>query len=138
MQKIKNKWNETGQGRYPEWDYFDAMDNILGHKPATQPPVVIDSGNYLDDQKSQWSPEILENPLSNRSVSPFDDDASTSVSTKWSASSWLNQSDQLSQAKITSKPTNTKRKRLKFDVVGELIDKFIGMQEKIEEMMLDF
>ena len=114
------------------------MDNILGHKPATQPPVVIDSGNYLDDQKSQWSPEILKNPLSYRSLSTSDDDASTSVSTKWSASSQLNQSDQLSQAKTTSKPTNKKHKRLKFDVVGELIDKFIGMQEKSEEMMLDF
>ena len=50
--------------------------------PATQPPVIIDSGNYLDDQHSQWSPEILENPSSNRSVSTSDDGASTSVSTE--------------------------------------------------------
>ena len=31
--------------------FFDAMDNVLGHKPATQLPVVVDSGNYLDDQQ---------------------------------------------------------------------------------------
>ena len=61
------------------------MDNMLGHTPATQPPVVIDSGNDLDDQQSQWSPEIMENPLSNHSVSTSDDGASTSVSTERSA-----------------------------------------------------
>ena len=108
------------------------MDNALGHKPATQLPVVVDSGNYLDDQQLQWSPEILENPSSNRSVSTSNDGASTSVSTERSASSQSNQSDQLSLAQTTSKPTNKKRKRSKFDVAGELIDKLIGMQEKSE------
>ena len=71
-----------GQGRYTEWDFADAMDNVLGHKPATEPPVVVDSGNYLDDQQSQWSPKILENPSSNHSVSTSDDVASTSVSSE--------------------------------------------------------
>ena len=113
------------------------MDNVLGHKPATQPPVVVDSGIYLDDQQSQWSPEILENPSSNCSVSTSDDGASTSVSTERSASSQSNQSDQLSLAQTTSKPTNKKCKRSKFDIAGELIDKLIGMQEKSEKMMLD-
>ena len=89
------------------------MNNVLGHKPATQPPVVVDSGNYLDDQQSQWSPEILENPSSNHSVSTSDDGASTSVSTKQNAiaSSQSNQLDQLSQVQTTSKPTYKKRKK---------------------------
>ena len=41
--KIKDKRNKTGEGRFPEWDYFDTMDEILGHRPATQPPVVVNS-----------------------------------------------------------------------------------------------
>ena len=43
--KIKDKLNETGQGRNEEvqWVYFDAMDQILGHKPTTVPEMVIDS-----------------------------------------------------------------------------------------------
>ena len=41
--KIKDKQNETGQGRYPEWNYFDCMDAVLDHKPATQLPVVVNS-----------------------------------------------------------------------------------------------
>jgi len=41
--KISSKRNETGQGRYPEWDYFDAMGDVLAHKPSTQPEVVVDA-----------------------------------------------------------------------------------------------
>ena len=37
----------------------------MGHKPATQPPVIVDSGNYLDEQQSQWSQDMLDNPPSN-------------------------------------------------------------------------
>ena len=84
---------------------MNAMDNVLGHRPATQPPVVVDSGNYLDDQQSQWSPDILENPSSNRSVNTSDDVASSSVSTEQSTDSQSTQSERLSQAGATSKPT---------------------------------
>ena len=27
------------------WKYFEAMDSILGHKPATQPPVLVESSH---------------------------------------------------------------------------------------------
>ena len=37
--KIKDKLNETGQGR----DEEDAMDQIMGHKPTTMPGSVVES-----------------------------------------------------------------------------------------------
>jgi len=40
--KLKDKCGKTGEGRR-NWDYFEAMDSILGHKPATHPQVVIDT-----------------------------------------------------------------------------------------------
>ena len=40
--KIKDKQHKTGEGR-KEWEYFEAIDSVLGHKPATNPPVVIDT-----------------------------------------------------------------------------------------------
>ena len=46
-QKIKNRLEETGQGRDEEvqWDYFGVMDQImLGHKPTTVPEHVVHSG----------------------------------------------------------------------------------------------
>ena len=61
--KIKDKRNKTGEGRFPEWDYFDAIDAILGHKPATQPSVVVNSiGEGSSGSPSGDSPET-ENPV---------------------------------------------------------------------------
>ena len=48
--KISDKRKETGQGRYPEWDYFDTMGDVLVHKPSTQPEVV---GDALADSQAQ-------------------------------------------------------------------------------------
>ena len=41
--KIKDSRNKTGTER-KEWKFFDAMDAVLGHKPAIEPPVVVESG----------------------------------------------------------------------------------------------
>ena len=37
--KVRDKRSKTGEGRFPEWDYFGAIYSILGHKPAMQPPI---------------------------------------------------------------------------------------------------
>ena len=39
--KIRDKCNTMGECQYPEWEFYDAMDAILGHQPTTQPPVVV-------------------------------------------------------------------------------------------------
>ena len=80
--KVKDKRDKTGEGRYPEWDYFDALDAILGHRPATRPPVVVNiiaDSEEADEQDSPHSPELFtENALSTStsscatSVSPGD------------------------------------------------------------------
>jgi len=38
--KVKDKCNETGQGCFPEWEFYDALDGVMGHKHSTDPPVV--------------------------------------------------------------------------------------------------
>ena len=38
--RISDRRKETGEGRYPEWDCFDAIDAVLGHNPSTEPAVV--------------------------------------------------------------------------------------------------
>ena len=44
--KFKDKHGKTGTG-HSSWKFFDDMDKILGHKPATCPPTVIDtSGDH--------------------------------------------------------------------------------------------
>ena len=51
VQKIIDKHGKTGEGR-SKWEYFNSMDNILGNRPATEPPVVIDS-SYVDAAEEQ-------------------------------------------------------------------------------------
>ena len=64
--RISDRRKETGEGRYPEWDYFDAIDAVLGHKPSTEPAVVIDM--LEETQVQEWpgeddDQEILETEL---------------------------------------------------------------------------
>ena len=49
--KEKDRHGDTREGR-TTWEYFDAMDAILGHRPSTKPPVVIDSLDTTDTAQS--------------------------------------------------------------------------------------
>ena len=69
--KIKDKHNKTGRGRL-NWRFFDALNSVLGHKPATKPPVVLDTSEdhaELDASNSDMGTEeeddllTLENSL---------------------------------------------------------------------------
>lgn len=40
--KVKDNNGLTGKGRMI-WKYYDAMNEVLGNRPATRPPVVIDT-----------------------------------------------------------------------------------------------
>ena len=40
--KIKDEKGKTGEG-WKEWKYFEVIDKVLGHKPTTQPPVLVES-----------------------------------------------------------------------------------------------
>ena len=59
--KVSDKRKETGQGRYPEWDYYDAMSDVLAHKPSTQPEVVVDK--LADSQVQNTQTEDTDDDL---------------------------------------------------------------------------
>ena len=40
--KIKDNHGKTGKGR-KDWKYYNAMDDVLGHRPATQPSITVES-----------------------------------------------------------------------------------------------
>ena len=40
--KIKDKHNLTGRGR-TSWKFFEPLNEILGTRPATQPPLVLET-----------------------------------------------------------------------------------------------
>ena len=79
--KIKDTRKKTGTGR-KDWKYFEEMDAILGHKPATQPPVVVESGegaaassdsprpsHKSGEEDDEITPECLGDPKTDESES---------------------------------------------------------------------
>ena len=72
--KVKDKRNKTWEVRFPEWDYFDSMDTILGHWPATKPPVVVNSisdaevwaGDTTDDTGDDSTTDPAGDPQPNK------------------------------------------------------------------------
>ena len=57
--KIKDKRKKTREDRFPEWDFFDVLDEILGHKPATAPPVVVNSLESTNEEElNELEPEV--------------------------------------------------------------------------------
>ena len=40
--KLADKYKETGQGR-TKWKFFDKLNELLATRPATHPPVVLDT-----------------------------------------------------------------------------------------------
>ena len=58
IQKIKDRNGLTRRGR-TKWKYFDDMNDILGNRPATRPPVVIDT---TSDEKPKVAAAVTEDP----------------------------------------------------------------------------
>ena len=135
---MKDKRGKTGEGR----KYFEVMDSILGHKPATHPPVVIDT---MAEGTGPANAEEEEEKLSNLTAlnevvsgvlnvaSPSMSRAGTQVpSTSRAGTPAPSVSRAGTPAPSTSRaePTSRKRKRNKPEnVVGDLLQKVLGCTE---------
>ena len=124
--KIIDKRNTTGEGRYPEWEFYDATDAILGHKPATQPPVV---GQSLEDE-DQASASLQQLP----------------EATPQSSSHDIFERTQATPSTSTSRPETPtpavqkdrrKRSRMEKDSALELIHKLVKVQEDSDRRMME-
>ena len=57
--KAKDKQGKTGE-QPSTWEFFDAIDAILGTKPSTRPPVVIDTSETTDTSKPTLRTQMEE------------------------------------------------------------------------------
>ena len=74
--KIKDERRETGIRR-KEWKFFKAMDCVLGHKPATQLLVVVESG-----ETSSTTNPVAVDEVEEHTVDKPDDSASSNSSNR--------------------------------------------------------
>ena len=122
--KVKDKRNKTGEGRYPEWDYFDALNAILGHKPATQPPIVVNSLGESDTQEpvhvqeSPPSPELFDQACGSERATSEESSTSTPV---------------MLQPRKRKRSKNEKMESLN----GEIVDKLVDAQRNSDRVLVE-
>ena len=71
--KTKDKHSKTGTGR-KQWKFFKMLDTVLGDKPATQPPVLVDT---LGESEADSVPDNVLSPASNSLSLPSDQSTSS-------------------------------------------------------------
>ena len=115
---------------------------MLGHKPSTQPAVVVDALEDIPVQDTQTDDDLLQETEveapSNLDTSDITvlSPASTDVT---DASGEVATTSQGQKKSIdgTDKLPSRKWKKSKFDVTGEMLDKLIGMQEMSDKMLME-
>ena len=128
---VKDKNGKTGRGR-SIWKYFAALDAIMGHRPATKPPVLLDTAaeqlvasSAVDDVSEE---DELEETIA-------DDGSSASTSTTESDCKQLQ--SQNSTASMGIKGRCRKRTvEEKMESVMKKLVKDVDAQHKSHEMFL--
>ena len=84
--KVKDKHNKTGRGRN-SWKYLEAMDAVLGHRPATKPSIALDTledaeeeeTDIVEEEEEEGDTSLGQSSSSNAVESTGDDEAKTSL-----------------------------------------------------------
>ena len=79
--KVCDKRETTGEGRYPEWEFFDALDSVLGPKHSTEPPTVVESFPQIgpDDETQDMSSETARKVPAVHSPAPSQTSSSSTL-----------------------------------------------------------
>lgn len=132
--KVKDKKKKTGTGK-PTWEFFDDMDNILGDRPSTVPPVVLDSLD-IDETEHQDLEESSQNP-----DTEVDKDLTEPKESDGETEEPADKGETSSNTSMTSSKTpifNKKRKRSRQESAAtELLEKVLAIQSKSDERMID-
>ena len=130
--KIVDNNNKTGRGR-KDWKFFDAIDAVLGHKPATRPPVVVESGDTMSTTANREEANTSistagtsgeDRSLDERELTPSELSTSRSVTP-------------IGESTADSNGKKRKRSTEKADRMEGFLDKVIKMQAESENKFLN-
>ena len=135
--KLADKHKETGQGR-TEWKFFDKLNEFLATRPATRPPVVLDTldSTTLNNTDTE-SPAVVSdeeheltgghddgNEEDQSNTSNEANDGTTIDATQSSAENVPSTDVQSTEKSTTSKcSSGRKRKRNKGEVMEDMMTK---------------
>ena len=128
--EYKYKRDQTGQGRYPEWEYFDALNKVLGHKHSTKPPVVVESLSMTTDEvgpddETQDMSGVGESDATNVSSPAVPSSSTSSVARPNTDTDESQHPDGKSR----------KRKWGKQEGTNALLEKMVKLQENSDKML---
>ena len=106
--KVKDHNDETGRDR-KSFVYFEKLDDILGHRPATQPEHIIDTSAEIEE-KSQDQPAMLD-ATSDEEDNSFQEELS--ISSREEVHN--RQPDEASQTEEASSAGSTSSKQMRSD-----------------------
>ena len=140
--KIKDKHRVTGTGR-KKWKFIEPLDQVLGDKSTTVPPVVDTSHESFEIEKGESYASVTEENISGEAQTPLTDGELSVKSTE-------NQSVSSDNSKVVNTPVasrikKAKKRKNREDWIEKLVDtmadkmiaasaesdrKFIELEEK--------
>lgn len=122
--KIKDNHNQTGRGR-TSWKFFEPLNDILGTRPATRPPVVLDTQDATslvaeeNDEISDEEEDVVESgssAVTNEDSMSMENSKVEVTGTKSGSSS-----RSTTPARSSTAIKGKKRKRSKGEVMEEVL-----------------
>jgi hypothetical protein len=133
--RIKDRHNKTGEGKIT-WKFWEAMDSVLGHKPATKPPVLVESEQTepepeeVPEDANEESTPCCSNSSgrSSRCETPATNDDCEACSDEMA-------SKRLQKSRKRTLPRNSRHeaKKEKLEIV---LERMVAMQEESEKRSL--
>ena len=134
---MKDQHNKTGTGR-KKWRFYDALDSVLGNKPATMPPEVVDT--LADSEKEELEGE----ELTDQDVGPTEVgySSSSSVGTPKKVDdskdlTVINEEQSVDRkVKQEKKPIKKRGRESRVERMSEMMDKVMKSQEESDRKFL--
>jgi len=138
--KIHDMRGTTGQGRYQEWEYYDAIHQVMGRKHSTEPTVVLESftvSQVVENSELDETQDMSGEVVGEQSGSPHPSGGQSSSNHSSSSGTDHASVDPGDTQASGSKGKFRKRKLGKRKATNELLEKMTEMQTKSDQLMID-
>ncbi len=140
--KVKDHNNETGKRR-KAWKLYDCMNEVLGNKPATRPPIVIDSLEDVVESDGTGDEEVTGADVDNV-LMPEDDANGDGGTNKENEVTGEKKDDDVKVEQVEKKPRVKKEKQKKrtrddkFEkTMDGIVEKLTKSQKESDKMFME-
>ena len=126
--KVRDKNKITGNKR-KTWKFMEVLDEVLGDRPATKPPIVIDTSSENQDEND--SDKTNDDSIGDGSLEDTTDTVSI-AGTDTTSTSEGKSKNEVKEVKRISKKKRGREDRLQ-SIMGGIVNQILESQEKSDE-----